>query len=63
MGQVLPTAKTPRTVDLHFERGPDLKDVAKDDTVGRSDNTKSTFFREIIKRAEIISFAKKQGLC
>jgi hypothetical protein len=36
MGQALPTAKAPREVDLRFERGPKLDEVAKDDVVGRS---------------------------
>lgn len=36
MGQALPTIRQPREVDLRFERGPDIKDVEKDDVVGRS---------------------------
>lgn len=35
MGQILPVARLPREVDLRFERGPDMKDVASDDVVGR----------------------------
>ena len=37
MGQTLPTAKLPRDIDTQFVRGPDLKDVAKDDIAGRYD--------------------------
>lgn len=50
MGQTLPTAKLPRDIDTQFVRGPDLKDVEKDDIAGRYDDKRQRRQRRMQRR-------------